>query len=222
MKAIGYVRVSTEEQAGQGVSLEAQRDRIRSYAQLYDIEITGFCTDEGASGSTLERPGLARALMWMKGGKADALIVAKLDRLTRSLPHLLHLIEEYFGEEYSLLSVGEQLDPRTASGRLVMNILGAVAQWELETIRERTRAALAHKRAKGEYTGGGVPYGFKMVDGMLLKDEDEQKTIGLARGLRQEGWSYRKIAAELAHWNRLTRGRTAWSAQQIKRIVEGG
>jgi site-specific DNA recombinase len=219
MRAIGYVRVSTDEQVEHGVSLDAQRSQILGYAQLYGLDIVEVISDEGVSAASLDRAGLQRALKRLTDGDAQALVVAKLDRLTRSLRDLLDLLNEYFGARYSLLSVAEQLDPRTASGRLVLNILAAVAQWERETISERTRAALRHKRSKGEFTGGEVPYGWKRGEaGMLASDEREQLAIARAQELRANGLSYRKIGEALARDSFLSRNGTVWVAQQVKRL----
>jgi DNA invertase Pin-like site-specific DNA recombinase len=108
MKAIGYVRVSTEEQATQGVSLDAQTDKIQAYASLYDIELLEIITDAGVSAKTLERPGLEKALKMLEAGEAEALVIVKLDRLTRSVRDLDYLLEKYFADRFSLMSVGEQ------------------------------------------------------------------------------------------------------------------
>lgn len=221
MKAIGYIRVSTEEQASEGVSLEAQRERIEAYAMLYDLELVDIYEDAGESASSLARPGLDAALMVLENHGAEAIVVAKLDRLTRSLKDLLDLIDQYFaGDDYVLMSVAEQLDPRTASGRLVINILAAVAQWELETISERTKVALAHKRMRGEYTGGGVPYGyFLSIEGKLERDETEQAAISYAKEMRASGWTLRNIGKKLDEYAPSRTG-NPWTAGQIRRLVK--
>ena len=103
--AIGYVRVSTQEQASEGVSLDAQRDRLTAYCKMNGIKLIDIKADEGISGSTLERPGLQAALQMLKRGRANTLLVAKLDRLSRSLRDVCALVEDFFGDErYHLLS----------------------------------------------------------------------------------------------------------------------
>ena len=160
-RTVAYLRVSTEKQADAGVSLEAQQDKAKAYASLYDLSLVEVVIDAGESAKTLERPGLQRALTMLKTGKADALLVVKLDRLTRSVVDLGALIETYFAPgKAALLSVSEQIDTRSAAGRLVLNILASVSQWERETIGERTRDAMKHKQAQGEYIGGHAPYGY--------------------------------------------------------------
>ena len=93
MKALGYVRVSTEEQAELGVSLEAQQVKLTAYASLYDLELVEVIVDAGVSAKSFHRPGLQRALSLLRKGKAQGLLVAKLDRLTRSMRDLGALVE---------------------------------------------------------------------------------------------------------------------------------
>lgn len=217
-KAIGYVRVSTEKQADNGVSLAAQREKIEAYAKLYDLDLVEIVEDAGASASTLDRPGLQRALDLVRRGAADALVVVKLDRLTRSVRDLGAVIESHFTRA-ALLSVGEQIDTRSAAGRLVLNVLMSVAQWEREAVGERTRAAMQHMRARGEYTGGAAPYGFRVEAGGLVRDEAEQAVLGVMRDLRARGLSLREIAATLTEAGYTTRRGTAWKVQNVHPLV---
>lgn len=219
MKAIGYVRVSTDEQAESGVSLAAQEQKIRAYCDLYDLELVEICSDAGASGKTLDRPGLDRVLRSLTARNAEAVVVAKLDRLTRSVIDLGALLDEYFGEKFQLLSVSEQVDTRTAAGRLVLNILTTVAQWERETIGERTSIALQHKKRNGEYTGGRVPYGKRLEDGRLVDDIEEQAAVTVAKKLRTRGMSLRKIGTELLRRDIRPRTGNSFSAQQVKQLL---
>ncbi|MCC7219795.1 MAG: recombinase family protein [Candidatus Contendobacter sp.] len=219
-KTIAYLRVSTDKQADKGVSLEAQQDKAKAYAGLYDLDLVEVIVDAGESAKSLDRPGLQRALAMLKTGQADALLVVKLDRLTRSVVDLGKLIETYFAPgKAALMSVGEQIDTRSAAGRLVLNILASVSQWERETIGERTSAAMQHKQAKGEYIGGETPYGFDLVNGELIEDEAEQEVIQKAKAYQAEGLSLRKIAAELDKQGIKTRRGSIFAANQIKRMV---
>ena len=147
-RTLAYLRVSTEKQADRGVSLDAQRAKATAYAQLYELELLEVIVDAGESAKSLDRPGLQRALGMLKRGEADALLVVKLDRLTRSVRDLGHLVEKYFAPgKAALLSVGEQIDTRSAAGRLVLNVLASVSQWEREAIGERTRCRKASRAA---------------------------------------------------------------------------
>ena len=219
-KTIAYLRVSTDKQADAGVSLDAQQDKAKAYASLYDLELTEIIIDAGESAKTLDRPGLQRALSLLKTGKAEALLVVKLDRLTRSVVDLGKLIETYFAPgKAALLSVSEQIDTRSAAGRLVLNILASVSQWERETIAERTRDAMRHKQSQGEYIGGHAPYGFELVNGELVAEMFEQGVIQQARELRDTGLSLAAVAAELDKRGIQTRNGKAFAAMQVKRMV---
>jgi len=218
-RAIAYVRVSTDKQADRGVSLEAQEAKIRAYASVYDLDLVDVVVDAGASAKTLDRPGLSRVLSAVKRGEVDAVVVMKLDRLTRSVADLGTLVDRYF-QRCGLLSVSEQIDTRTAAGRLVLNVLGSVAQWEREAIGERTAVAMKHKAEKGERVGA-VPYGFALAaDGVALVEvEAEQAVIGEARTLRAAGMSLRAVAAELTRRGFLARAGRPFAAEQVRRMV---
>ena len=218
-RAVAYVRVSTDKQADHGVSLEAQEAKIRAYASVYDLDLVEVVVDGGASAKTLDRVGLTRVLAMLKRGEVDAVVVMKLDRLTRSVADLGTLVDRYF-QKAALLSVSEQIDTRTAGGRLVLNVLASVAQWEREAIGERTSVAMKHKASKGERVGA-IPYGFALAaDGVaLVAIEAEQAVLTEARTLRSAGLSLRAVADELARRGFVSRGGRAFAAEQVRRMV---
>lgn len=223
-RTIAYLRVSTDKQAQDGVSLDAQEAKVRAYASLYDLELVDVVVDRGASAKSLDRPGLQEALGRLDSGEADALLVVKLDRLTRSVKDLGTLLDRYFGRQDgpALMVVAEQVDTRSAGGRLVLNVLMSVAQWEREAIGERTSAAMRHKAAQGEFTGGRAPYGWAVgQDGTTLVAVDqEQDTIRMAQDLRGRGLSLRKVGAALVQAGRLPRsGRAKWNASSIQVVL---
>jgi site-specific DNA recombinase len=196
LKTVAYVRVSTEEQSQRGVSLAAQREKITAYASLYGLELVTTIEDAGLSGKSLDRPGLQKALAMLRRREVDALVVMKLDRLTRSVRDLGALIEDQFSGRTALLSVSEQIDTRSAAGRLVLNILGSVAQWEREAIGERTASALRFKRDRRE-AYNHAPLGFDRVGSRLIINETEQLIVRRIRDLRRDGLSLRGIAEQL-------------------------
>ena len=116
MQAIGYVRVSTDRQAEQGVSLEAQESKIRAMATIHSAELLEVIVDGGESAKSLNRPGLQRLLALMNAGQVQAVIVAKLDRLTRSVKDLCNLLELFEKRKVALISVAESLDTATTAG----------------------------------------------------------------------------------------------------------
>src|SRR3981081_475807 len=137
-------------QADHWVSLDAQATKIRAMATVQGVQLLEVIVDGGESAKSLNRPGLRRLLSLVDSGKVQAVIVAKLDRLTRSVKDLCGLLELFEKKNVALVSVAESLDTGTAAGRLVITIMGGVSQWEREAIGERTRDALRHKRSNGE------------------------------------------------------------------------
>ncbi len=216
-KAIGYIRVSTEKQADHGVSVEAQTEKLKAYAMLYDIDLVDLVIEQG-SAKCLQREGLQSALSRLEAGEAEALIVVKLDRLTRSVADLGKLVDTYF-QNFALLSVGEQIDTRSAAGRLVLNVLASVSQWEREVIGERTSAAMQHMRNQNQYTGGKPPYGYDLVDGELIENENEQQVIKLVAKYKAAGLSYRKIAAVIDEAGHKSRTGKQLSAMSVSRMA---
>lgn len=193
-KAVGYVRVSTEEQAREGLSLAAQETRIRAYCEAKGWKLLRVYRDEGFSGKDLNRPGIQALIHDLKDNGVDVVVVLKLDRLTRSVRDLGALIEDLFGG-VALASVEESLDSSTANGRMVINLLGTVAQWEREVISERTAFALRYKRDQGQWAAGRVPFGFRIgQDGRLEEDPEQMRIIRAIKRARRRGRSYREIA----------------------------
>jgi len=222
MNVILYARVSTDEQATNGQSLDAQLAKLHGYADLYDLNVVDVII-ESESAKTLKRSGLQRGLSMLKSGKADGMVIAKLDRLTRSVGDWQTLIDDHFGEKAgnALYSVGDSIDTTTAAGRLVLNVLLSVAQWEREAIGERTSAALQHKIANNERCGS-VRFGYDLADDgiTLVENTGEQEVIGLIGELRESGLSLRKIATELNNRRIATKkGRKSWTHTTVQGIL---
>ena len=226
MKAIAYLRVSTDSQADSGLSLAAQRAKIEAYANLYSYQLVDVL-EEAASGNSLRRTALQAGLAALTASRprADALIVAKLDRLTRSVRDLGALLDSAF-RRCALVSVTEQVDTSTASGRMVLHILTSVAQWEHEAISERTAAALAAKRARGERISGQPPVGYRHEGGRVVVDAAEMRMVRALCRYRSWGLSMRRIADRLYEDGYRTRrgGRIHFTqiARVLARSPEGG
>ncbi len=221
MKAIGYVRVSTDKQADHGVSLEAQQEKIRAMAVVHDVELLEIVVDAGESAKDLDRPGMTRVLDLAKSKAIGMVIVAKLDRLTRSVKDLAVLLEQFQRKGVSLVSVAESLDTGSASGRLVLNIMVSVSQWEREAIGERTRDAMRHKAANLQFVGN-CPYGFRLcADGKTVEpDPQEQQIRRKIQNLRKQGKTLRQIAADLNKQKRSTRGGSPFLHSNVARILK--
>ena len=220
MKAIGYVRVSTDGQVQDGVSMEAQEAKIRAWADLNGAESVTIYRDAGISGKRAEnRPGLQEALS--ATGKGDALIVYSLSRVARSTEDTLAIARALDKRGADLVSLSEKIDTTNAAGKMMFRMLAVLSEFERDQVSDRTRFALAHKRSKGEKTGGDVPYGFQAVDGRLIPDPAEQKALALIRRLHKSGHSLRSIATALEKRGYKTKtGRTHWHPQSVKQIIE--
>ena len=222
MEAIGYIRVSTEEQARKGVSLKAQKLRIALWCKGADHELLKVYKDEGLSGGKAHnRPGLQAALDDACKRKA-ALVVCKLDRLARSVRDTIDISDRLRKADADLVSVHERIDTTSAAGKMVFNMLAVLAQFEREQIGERVRAAMAYKRKKGECLGT-PPYGYRVSgNGRTLEREPkEQGRLLLIRALRQKGLSLRAIRSELSKQGIPNRkGNTVWRLNTLGELVK--
>jgi len=131
-------------------------------AVVHNAELIDLIVDGGESAKSLQRPGMEQLLALVDSKKVQAVIVAKLDRLTRSVKDLCELLERFERRGVALVSVAESLDTSSAAGRLVLNIMTAVSQWEREAIGERTRDAMRHKLSQGE-RAGNIAYGYRLA-----------------------------------------------------------
>lgn len=220
MKAIGYIRVSTSGQVEDGVSMDAQEAKVRAWADLNNAAEVVIFRDEGISGKRSDnRPGLQSALAMV--GKGDALIVYSLSRLSRSTKDALVLSEILLKKEADLVSLSEKIDTTSASGKMVFRLLAVLNEFERDQISDRTRFALAHKKAIGEKTGGDIPFGYYLDGGRLVEDDNEQKAIILIRDLRSKGYRLQAICWELEKEGYLTRrGNLKWQPKTVSRIIE--
>jgi site-specific DNA recombinase len=205
MQVIGYTRVSTTEQATDGVSLAAQQAKIQAYAVVKDWTVVDIIRDEGASAKSLQRPGLARLLQLVKAGAVAAVVVSKLDRLTRSVKDLNSLVELFDKKGVALVSLQESLDATTAPGRLMMNLLASVSQWEREVIGERTRDAMQHLKATGQVYSRPV--------------FDDAATLVHIHTMRAQGATLQEIAEELTLAGVPTVRGGAWAPATIMGIL---
>lgn len=220
MRAFGYIRVSTDKQADYGVSLEVQRQKVQAMAVVQGAELVGIIEDS-ESGKSLDRPGMKRLLAMIDRGEVDVVVIAKLDRITRSVKDLADLLEKFSRRGVALISVADSLDTSTAAGRLVLNIMVSVSQWEREAIGERTQAAMSHLKESGARVGN-IAFGFRLAqDGERLEpDPTEQAIITQIRDLRTSGYSLREIAAELNRQGHVTRRGSAWRHEYVAGITK--
>lgn len=216
-QTIAYVRVSTEEQVVNGVSLAAQEERIRAFCLATNRHLDDVVIDDGFSAKTLKRPGMQRILAGIRSGAIGTVVVLKLDRLTRSVRDLADLLEIFQSAGVALVSITETLDTSTATGRLIITLIGTVSQWEREAIGERTAFALAHKR-RHHQAYGPTPFGYRRVDDTLLVDPREQNALRTMRSMSDGGASLREIARAMERQGLKPRG-TRWHPNSIRAIL---
>ncbi|MHB8670799.1 MAG: recombinase family protein [Acidimicrobiales bacterium] len=153
VRALGYVRVSTGEQADSGLGLAAQQRAVREACRARGYRLLEVVEDAGYSAATLDRPGIASALERLDAGEADAIVVAKLDRLSRSLLDFAALMERSRAKGWAVVGLDLGVDTTTPAGEMMANVLAVFAQFERRVIGQRTREALAAKRAQGVRLG---------------------------------------------------------------------
>jgi DNA invertase Pin-like site-specific DNA recombinase len=220
---IGYVRVSTTEQASEGFGLEVQEKAIRAYCRSNKLRLVAVFGDEGISGSNgLDaRRGLAEALARIEAGEASALVVHKLDRLARDLILQETTIQSLKATGATVLSVSEpDTDSDDPTRVLMRQMMGAFSQYERTLIRGRMMAGKAQKVAQGGYGGGRPAYGRMASNRQLVANVGEAELVGTVIALRKAGESYRTIATALAEKGMTTRSGGMFNPNQIRRIAQ--
>lgn len=191
MLTLAYCRVSTEEQAQEGFSIEGQTDKLRAYFLLHDLGEVTVLTDPGISGKDMVRPGLQQLLTAVTAGHVSHVLVWKLDRLSRKLQDLLQLRDTFEKHGVALHSVCENLDLSTPSGRWFFSMMGGQAEYYRDALAENVR--MGHERAVKEGRWINRPKtGYDLVDGRLVPNVDAALVIECFR-LRGEGLGYRAI-----------------------------
>jgi len=225
-KAVGYARVSTEEQVKEGLSLGHQKAKIQQYAELHNLELIKNIVDEGKSGKDLNREGINEILSLIKDQKINHIIVYKMDRLTRNVADLLYLIREVFQpNKVEFHSLCERVDTETAMGKFFLLIMGGISEMERDLISERTKAVLRYKIQKLEYVGSpALGYLASTGDNKFLGiDEREQDTVKRIFYLkRYKHLSLGKIAKELNENDVKTKRGGKWYSGTIKLILDRG
>jgi len=206
-RLVGYVRVSTDEQAASGLGLDAQRTTIRLACEQRGWHLATVHED-AASGRSLDgRTGLAAALHDVASGSADGLIVAKLDRLSRSLLDFAALMDRSRREGWALVALDLGVDTSTPQGELVASVLATFAQFERRLIGQRTKEALAELKSQG----------VKLGRPRTIADE----AMTRIRELREEGLTFRAVADQLnAEGIRTGQGVGKWYGGTVSRALK--
>lgn len=230
--AIGYIRVSTLTQAEEGVSLEAQREKIKAYCRLHDLDLLSVESDDLSGKRADNRPGLQRAINLACRQKA-VICVYSLSRFARSTKDCIELSERLRRSGADLASITEKIDTASAMGEFFFTIIAALAQLERKQISERTSLAMHHLKQQNRRISGFIPYGFanggittvttangKQKQVTLLKpNATEQATVADMVHRRQQGDSYRAIAASLNDTGVAPRAGAKWYASTVRYVL---
>ena len=204
---VGYLRCSTLEQVDSGAGLAAQETAITSEATRQDWHVVALIQDAGVSGGQADRAGLTEALAMIEGGQAGTLVVAKLDRLTRSLPHFADTMERARRKGWSLVALDLGIDLSTPAGEFLASVMASAAQWERRIIGQRTKDAMAEKRRDGVWLS-------------RPRADLDPATVERILAERADGRSFPMIAARLTDDSVPTaRGGARWYASTIRDVV---
>jgi site-specific DNA recombinase len=220
MKAFGYIRVSTDGQAKEGVSLEAQESKIRAWCDANGYVLAGTFVEAMSGGRADNRAQLQAALAEVCRAKG-VLVVYSLSRLARSTTDAIAISQRLEKCGADLASLTERIDTTTAAGKMVFRMLAVLAEFERDQIKERTSAAMGHLRRKGVRISHKVPFGYDLAnDGKtLVANSAEQAAIALMVQLRAAGRSLRETAAELEMRGIRTKAGGAWDHSAVRKIL---
>lgn len=177
MKVALYIRVSTEEQVKEGFSIAAQEKRLSDYASSQGWEIVEKFIDEGYSAKDLNRPNVQKMIKAIERKQFDVVLVYRLDRLVRSVVDLHNVLKLLEKHDCKFKSATEMFDTTTAMGRFFITLVGAMAEWERENLGERTMMGMNRRIEEGQRNGGNAPFGYDLVEGELVINEDEAKWV---------------------------------------------
>ena len=218
-QAIGYIRVSTEQQANEGVSLEAQKAKIAAWCVTNGYELVNVFVDAGISGKSMDkRPGLQDAMKSLKKGMA--LVSYSLSRLARSTKDALSIGETVAKRKADMVSLTEQIDTTTAAGKMMFQMLSVLAEFERNLVAERTTNALQHKKRTGQKYTNQTPYGFEAIEGRLVQVQQEAEVVAEIQASRTGGNTLQSIADGLNGRNIPTKTGKLWAPATIHLLLK--
>ncbi|MED2254675.1 MULTISPECIES: recombinase family protein [Brevibacillus] len=220
-KWVGYVRISSDSQM-ENTSISEQVRQIEAFCVSQGWQLAAIFKDEGVSGSTIERDGYQDMLYYIQQPEHEVggIVVTKSDRIHRQLNHLLDLIEEELEPNgMAFISVTERMDTSTPQGKIFLQMLGGFAEFERATINERTKNGRIATARKNQYAGGGVPYGYRLLNGNMVLDEQQASIVKHIFQEYVEGTNPYRIAKLLNKAGILTKTGKAWTVVQVTNIL---
>lgn len=221
--AVAYIRVSSDQQAEKGISIEAQKAAVLASAASKGLELVDVLVDAGVSAGVAlaKREAGKRLVSMVKSKKVDVVIAVRLDRLFRNAGECLTTIDLWSKKNVSMVLLdcgGMEIDSSNPISKMMLTFMAGIAEHEKSLVSARTKAALDHKKAQGLRTTTIAPIGYRFLDGMVVEDPEEQETIAKVRQLRAAGFSHNRIAKALNERNVPARGKK-WYATTIRKIA---
>lgn len=219
-KVIGYVRRSREESGN--LSIQTQEHALQIWCNANGHELAAVYQDNDVSGgiAPMDRAGASQAIKHACRRGFGLLLIPKLDRISRDLADTLNLVDNILGKRATLVSIAENFDAQSPSGRMYLQIVSTFAEFERRRIQQRTREGLGTVRRQGRKTGGDVPFGYTIVDGKLTPNPDEMIVIEQALALRSSGHSLARTSDELNRNTLYRRGGLKWNRDKLYRILK--
>ncbi|MBE6513543.1 MAG: recombinase family protein [Thermoplasmata archaeon] len=218
MRAALYARVSTEDQAVEGYSLDAQVMRMEAYCRVRGWEVAGVYRDEGYSGRNAHRPEYSR--MMDEIDSWDTILVLKMDRIHRNSLNFTVMMNDLKAKGKDFNSMQDKFDTTTAMGRFVMSIMQGIAQLESEQTGERVKMGMSYKaQSTTGSLGSGHPYGYRYEDGRLLVEEDEAHVVRAIYNMSNEGYTLGKITDSLNDAGIPAKKGGKWNRQSVSNVL---
>lgn len=218
-QAIGYIRVSSAQQVQEGASLEAQQAKIEQWCVANGYELVGVFKDEGISGKRMDtRQGLQAARDTIK--KGNAFVFYSMSRVARSTKDMLTIGEELAKKKCHMVSLSENIDTTTASGKMMFEMLAVLAAFERNLVGERTATVLQNKKANSQVYTNQTPYGFEAVNGRLVEVQQEAKVVAEIQVARTSGKTLQSIADNLNQRGIPTKTNKQWQPATIHLLLQ--
>jgi DNA invertase Pin-like site-specific DNA recombinase len=218
-KAKIYIRVSTEDQAREGYSLEAQRKQLEDFVREKGYDLLGVYEDAGFSGKDTDRPALQQLLLDAKEGKFETLVTLSPDRLSRNIIDQAAIREILEKSNVQLKFLTLPVDTTTPEGDLITNIISSVSQYERKLIGRRVKVGMTQKAKEGGFNGMSAPFGYDIIDGELRINNTEAEVVISIFRMREIGLNLESITNLLNEFDIPTKKSSVWSKKQVWRTL---
>jgi site-specific DNA recombinase len=222
MNVLGYIRVSSNKQVNEGSSLLNQKNMIEDYCIRNKYELLDILNDEGVSGLKRDRNGLNDLMGKIKKDKVEMVVVYSLSRLGRRMKDVIEIIDYMNTNNVRFISLKENFDNNGIMGKLLLNIMGSVNEFEVGIMGERIRDVKRYKKNNKEVFGGRLLYGVNEIEGKLIENNIELEVINLMIKLREIGFSYQRVADYLNGENIKAKFDGIWYGSSVRMVLLNG